>query len=220
MTVRRVALIWAGSTAALAVLTLGYSRRMSWLDSTVDPSQYEADWSFRWDVFLGGAVGLALVLVVVLMLPIIWIVNQRRARKLFADEDSAVIVGVRNYNRSLAGGGPLAKVRRLGHFSNVLVAREGVSSGIVVMGGIFRLRSRWETSWAAVEGVDRFALTPKTHHVAGVGVSIKLRGFAAPLEFALVSSRFPWADVAVESEVAEVIERLRVLRRTSAGLSG
>lgn len=220
MMVRRAALIWAGSIVALAVLTVGFSSRTSRLDSITDPSQVDAGWSFRWDAFWWGAGALTLVQVVVMVYPIFWIVNQRRARKLFADDDSAVIVGVRNYHRSLAPGGPLAKARRLGHFSNVLVAREGVSSGIVVMGGIFRLRSRWETSWAAVEGIDRFALTPKTHHVAGVGVSIRLRGFAAPLEFALVSPRFPWADVAVESEVIEAIERLRALRSVSAGKSG
>lgn len=217
MMVRRAALIWAGSIAALAVLTVGYSSRMSRLDSITDPSQFDAGWSFRWDSFWWGAGALTLVQVVVMVYPVFWIANQRRARKLFADDHSAVIVGVRNYHRSLAPGGPLAKVRRLGHFTNVLVAREGVSSGIVVMGGILRLRSRWETSWAAVEGIDRFALTPKAHHVAGVGVSIRLRGFAVPLEFAVVSSRFPWADVAVESEVAEVIERLRALAGQSAG---
>ena len=220
MMVRRVALIWVGSVAALAGLIAGYSRRTSWLDSIADPSQGDAGWSFRWDLFLWGAVGIALVLAVTMMLPIIWIVNQKRARKLIADDDSAVIVGVRNYHRSLLRGGPLAKVRRMGHFSNVLVAREGASSGIVVMGGILRLRSRWETSWAAVEEIDQFTLTPKAHHVAGVGVSMRLRGFAIPLEFALVSSRFPWADVAGKSEVTEAIERLRTLRRASAGTAG
>lgn len=212
--VRRVALIWVGSVAALAVLTVGYSRRTSWLDSIVDPSQGDAGWSFRWDAFLWGAVALTLVLVVVLMPPIISIVNQRRARKLFADDSSEVIVGVRNYHRSLASGGPLAKVRRLGHFSNVLVAR---GPGIVLMGGVLKLRSRWETSWAAIEAIDQFVLTPKTHHVAGVGVSMSVKGFSIPLEFALVSSRFPWGDVAVESEVSEAIDHLRGLRNAVAG---
>lgn len=219
MTVRRMALIWFGSVAALAVLVFGYSRRAYWLDSIVDPSLGDGVWSFRWDLFLGLAVGFTLLIVLLMMFPILWILNQKRARKLLAD-DSAFIVGVRNYHRSLVRGGPLAKVRRMGHFSNVLVARERASSGIVVMGGVFRLRSRWETSWAAVEEIEQFTLTPTTHHVAGVGVSMRLRGFAVPLEFALVSSRFPWADVAGESEVTEAIKRLRALRSLSAGQSG
>lgn len=212
--VRRVLWIWIGTVAAWAVLVFGYSRRTFRLDSIVDPSQGEAGWSFPWDLFLWGAVGFALLFMVAMILPTMWIVNQRRARKLFADDSSAVITGVRNYHRSLASGGPLAKVRRLGHFSNVLVAR---GPGILLMGGVFKLRIRWETSWAAIEAIDQFVLTPKTHHVAGAGVSMSVKGYSIPLEFALVSSRFPWGDVAVESEVSEAIDQLRGLRNAVAG---
>lgn len=206
--VRRLTLIWIGSIAAWAVLVFGYSRRRFLLDSVLDPSQGEDGWSFSWDWFLWGAAGLALVCLVPFMLAPTWIVNQKRARKIFPDHDSSVILGVRNYHRSLASGGPLERARGLGHFSNVLVAR---SRGFELMGGVLKLKSRWESSWGDIEEIDQFTLTVKTHHVAGVGVSVRVKGFTIPLEFALVSARFPWADVARESEVKTAIERLRTL---------
>lgn len=211
--VRRLCLIWIGLIAAWAVLVFGYSRRTFRLDSVLDSSQGESGWSFPWDLFLWGAIGLSLVSVVPLMLATTWIANQRRARRLFTDDDSAVILGVRNYHRSLASGGPLAKARRLGHISNVIVAS---SRGIELMGGVLELKSRWELSWGDVEEIDQFTLTVKTHHVAGVGVSMRVKGFNIPLEFALVSARFPWADIAGHSEVKAAVDQLRALRLMTA----
>lgn len=213
MMVRRVSLIWIGSIAAWAGVVFGHSRRTFRLDSVLDSSQGEAVWSFPWDLFLWGAVGLALVCMVPFMLATTWIANQKRARKLFPDDDSAVILGVRNYHRSLASGGPLAKVRGLGHISNVLVAS---SRGIELMGGVLKLKSRWELSWGDIEEIEQFTLTVKTHHVAGVGVSMRVKGFAIPLEFAVVSARFPWADVAGDSDVKAAINQLRGLHVMTA----
>jgi hypothetical protein len=171
MMVRRSFLIWIGLIAAWVGLVFEYSRRRFLLDSTLETSPGEARWSCPWDLFLWGAAGLALVCILPLMLGTIWIANQKRARKLFPDDDSAVIVGVRNYHRSLASGGPLEKVRGLGHISNVLVAS---SRGIELMGGVLKLKSRWELSWGDVEEIDQFTLTVKTHHVAGDGGSIRV----------------------------------------------
>jgi hypothetical protein len=213
MMVRRLSLIWIGLIVAWAGVVFAYSRRMSWLDSVVDSSQGEASWSFPWDLFLWGAGGLALLCMVPFMLAPIWIVNQGRARRLFPDDDSAVILGVRNYHRSLASGGPLERVRGLGHISNVVVAS---SRGIELMGGVLRLKSRWESSWGDIEEIDQFTLTVKTHHVAGAGVSMRVKGFSIPLEFALVSARFPWADVAGDSEVKAAIDQLRALHVMTA----
>jgi len=213
MMVRRMCLVWIGLIIVWAVLVFGYSRRTFRLDSFLETSQGEARWSFPWDLFLWGAVGFALVCMVPFMLAPLWIANQKRARKLFPDEDSAIILGVRNYHRSLASGGPLEKVRGLGHISNVLVAR---SRGIELMGGVLELKSRWELSWGDIEEIDQFTLAVKTHHVAGVGVSMKVKGFTIPLEFALVSARFPWADVAGDSEVKTAINHLRALHVMTA----
>ncbi len=211
--VRRILLIWIGSIVAWAGVVFAHTRRTSWLDSVADSSQGEAVWRFPWDLFLWGAVGLALLCMVPFMLATTWIRNQKRARKLFPDDDSAVIVGVRNYHRSLASGGPLERVRGLGHISNVLVA---TSRGIELMGGVLKLKSRWESSWGDIEEIDQFALTVKTHHVAGAGVSMRVKGFTIPLEFALVSPRFPWADVAGDSDVKAAIDQLRGLHVMTA----
>jgi hypothetical protein len=84
------------------------------------------------------------------------------------------------------------------------------------MGGVLKLKSRLELSWGDIEGIDQFALTVKTHHVAGAGVSMRVKGFTIPLEFALVSARFPWADVAGDSEVEAAIDQLRALHVMTA----
>jgi len=208
MMVRRSFLIWIGSIAAWAGAVFAHSRRTFLLDSALDSSQGDAVWSFPWDSFLWGVGGLTLLCIVPFILPTVWIANQKRARKLSPDDDSAFIVGVRNYHRSVARGGPLERARRLGHISNVLVAR---SSGIELMGGVLKLKSRWEVKWGNIEEIDQITLTVRTHHVAGVGVSMRVKGFTIPLEFALVSARFPWADVAGHAEVKAAIDQLRML---------
>lgn len=209
MMLRRISLIWIGSVCAWAGLVFGYSRRRFLFDSDSESSLVEGNWSFRWDLFSWGALGLTLVCIVLFMQGTLSVINQKRARQGFPNDRSVVILGVRNFHRSLVSGGPLAEARGLGHFSTVLVASE---RGIRLMGGVFKLESRWELSWAGVEEVVLFTLTAQSHHVAGVGVSIRVKNFAIPLEFALVSSRFPWVDVASEPEVRLAIDQLRTLR--------